>query len=197
MWRPPKEPLSASLENFNIWTPVIMASYIIGGAQCEMKAWAASSKGRGKVKWKSLSCVRLCDPTHCSPSGSSVHGILQARILEWVDIPFSRESSWPRYWTQVSCIAGISFTVWATREVQGRGKVSLKILRIKMVPFFCLLSLSYNGAVFNLKYLMSCSWEHRNTWKVSADTQEGPSVLIGATYAQEHLPHRLSSSPIC
>ena len=47
---------------------------------------------------------------------SSVHGILQARKLEWVAIPFSRASSQPRDWTQVSCIAGKFFTVWATRE---------------------------------------------------------------------------------
>ena len=48
--------------------------------------------------------------------GSSVHGILQARILEWVAIPFSRRSSWPRDWPQVSHIAGEFFTTWATRE---------------------------------------------------------------------------------
>ena len=51
-----------------------------------------------------------------SPLGSSVHGIHQARILEWVAIPFSRGSSWPRDQTQVSCIAGRRFTLWATRE---------------------------------------------------------------------------------
>ena len=44
------------------------------------------------------------------------HGILQARILEWVAFPFSRVSSPPRDWTQVSCIAGGFFTSWATRE---------------------------------------------------------------------------------
>ena len=49
----------------------------------------------------------------CSLPGSSVHGILQARILEWVAIPFSTGSSWPRDWTWVSCIAGRFFTVWA------------------------------------------------------------------------------------
>ena len=43
-----------------------------------------------------LSCVQLCDPLDCSPPGSSVHGILQAGILEWVAISSSRESSWPR-----------------------------------------------------------------------------------------------------
>ena len=51
-----------------------------------------------------------------SPPSSSVHGILQARILEWVAIPFSRGSSRPRDWTQVSWIARAFFTAWATRE---------------------------------------------------------------------------------
>ena len=50
------------------------------------------------------SCSTLFDPVDCSLLGSSVHGILQARILEWVAIPFSRGSSQPRYQTQVSCI---------------------------------------------------------------------------------------------
>ena len=54
----------------------------------------------------------MSDPMDCSPPGSSVHGILQARILEWVAIPFSRVSSWPRGQTQVSCISGRFFTVW-------------------------------------------------------------------------------------
>ena len=61
-------------------------------------------------------CPTLCDPVDCSLSGSSVHGILQVRILEWVAISFSRGSSWPRDWTQVSCIAGRCFNLWATRE---------------------------------------------------------------------------------
>ena len=52
----------------------------------------------------------------CSPPGSSVHGIFQVRILEWVAYPFSRGSSWPRDRTQVSHIAGRFFTIWATRE---------------------------------------------------------------------------------
>ena len=60
------------------------------------------------------SCPTLCDPVDCSPPGSSVPGILQARILEWVAIPFSRGSSQSRDWTQISCIAGSLFTIWAT-----------------------------------------------------------------------------------
>ena len=69
-----------------------------------------------KVKVTQL-CPTLCDPMDCSPPGSSVRGILQAKTLEWVVIPFSRGSSWPRDWTQVSCIAGRFFISWATREV--------------------------------------------------------------------------------
>ena len=56
--------------------------------------------------------------TDCSLPGSCVHGILQARILEWVAIPFSRGSSWPRDQTWVSSIAGRFFTIWATREAR-------------------------------------------------------------------------------
>ena len=57
------------------------------------------AKGGGGLKVKVLvaqSCPTLCDPRDCSPPGSSVHGILQARILEWVAIPFSRGPSQPR-----------------------------------------------------------------------------------------------------
>ena len=74
-----------------------------------------------ELKWsevKSLSHVRLCDPVDCSPPSSSVHGILQARTLEWVAVSFSRGSSWPRDRTQVSHIAGRRFTLWATKEAQ-------------------------------------------------------------------------------
>ena len=63
------------------------------------------------------SCPTLCDSVDCSPPGSSVHGILQARVQEWVAIPFSR-GSWPRDQPAVSRIAGRLFTSWATREAQ-------------------------------------------------------------------------------
>ena len=54
-------------------------------------------------------CLILCDTMGCNSPGSSVHGISQARILEWVAMPFSRGSSWPRARTQVSCVAGRFF----------------------------------------------------------------------------------------
>ena len=57
------------------------------------------------------SCPTLCNPTDCSPPGSSVHGIFQARGLEWVAISFSRGSFQPRDQTQVSCIVSRFFTV--------------------------------------------------------------------------------------
>ena len=66
-----------------------------------------------KWKWKSLSHVQLCDRMDCT-----VHGILQARVMEWVAFPFSRGSSQPRDQTQASLNAGGFFTSWATREAQ-------------------------------------------------------------------------------
>ena len=59
-------------------------------------------------------CPTLCNPMDCSPPGSFVHGILQARILEWVAISCSRGSSPLRDRTRVSCIVGRRFTIWAT-----------------------------------------------------------------------------------
>ena len=62
-----------------------------------------------------LRWVTLRNPMdYNSPLGSSVHGILQARILEWVAISFARGSSWPRDWTWVSCITGRFFALWDT-----------------------------------------------------------------------------------
>ena len=63
------------------------------------------------------SCPTLCDPLDCSPPGSSAHGILQARRLEWGAIPFSRGACRPRDGSRFSCIAGRLFPLWAPREV--------------------------------------------------------------------------------
>ena len=62
-------------------------------------------------------CLPLSNPMDCSLLGSSVHGIFQAIVLDWIAIFFSRGSSQPRARTQVSCIVDRRFTVWATREV--------------------------------------------------------------------------------
>ena len=63
------------------------------------------------------SCPILCNPIDGSPIGSSDLGILQARILEWVAVSFSRGSSQPSDQTWVFCIADRRFTVWATRVI--------------------------------------------------------------------------------
>ena len=66
------------------------------------------------------SCPTLCDPVDCSLPGSSVHGIFQAIVLEWIAISFSRGSSRPRDRTWVSLIVDRCFTIWATREVRAQ-----------------------------------------------------------------------------
>ena len=87
-----------------------------------------SAYWRLSEKWKCqlFSCVHvpillcLSVPMDCSPPGSSGYGISQASTLEWVAIPFSRESSQPRDQTWVSCIAGRFFTILVTRETHLR-----------------------------------------------------------------------------
>ena len=75
----------------------------------------------GKVKWsevvQSCPCPTLCDPVDCSLPSFSVHGILQARILEWITISFSRGSSRPRDLNQVSRTGGRCFNLWAIRYI--------------------------------------------------------------------------------
>ena len=91
------------------------------------------------------SCLTVCHPMDGSLPGSSVHGILQARILEWVAMPSSRGSSQPRDRTQVSCIAGRFFTIWATRDLsssclqQGVGS-HCRLALLYGVPGVCLLA---------------------------------------------------------
>ena len=83
-----------------------------------------------EVKWSegAQSCPTLCDPMDCSLPGSSVHGIFQARVPEWVAISFSRGSSQPRDQTQVSRTTGRRFTVWATRKAPYVHYYSIKII---------------------------------------------------------------------
>ena len=89
-------------------------------------------------------CLTHCNPTDCSPSDSSVHGILQRRILEWVVIPFSRN------WTWVSYIAVRLFTIWATREAQTSVITEGKKDGVKYIK-------SGKGWIL---YIFSNSWEH-------------------------------------
>ena len=98
------------------WTGPIFSHYTLEWLYWLLKGF----KHYHEVKWSQVtkSCLTLCDPMDCSLLCSSVHGIFQARILEWIAISFSRESSWPKDRTQVSHTVGRCFTVWATGEVQ-------------------------------------------------------------------------------
>ena len=86
------------------------------------------------------SCPTLCDPVDCSPPGFSVHGILQARILEWVAISFSRGSSQPRDQTRVSHIGGRCFNLWATRLTQQ--KLFFYEVKIVLASICCTLAIA-------------------------------------------------------
>ena len=81
----------------------------------------------GIIKWSEVtqSCPTLCDPMDWRPPGSSVHGIFQARVLEWVAISFSRGSSRPRDRTRVSWVVGRRFTIGAKREAWQAYKTSV------------------------------------------------------------------------
>ena len=83
------------------------------------------------------SCSTLCEPMDCSPLGSSVHGILQTRILEWVAIPFSKGSSQPRDRTWLFHFAGRLPTIWTTRAVLWLPYTCIFLLLI--LPFLNLL----------------------------------------------------------
>ena len=106
---------------------------------------------------KSLqSCPTLCDPMDCSP-GSSVHGILQAKILEWVALPYSRGSSWPRDQTWVSHFAGRFFT---TRATWGQGPPKCHL--------FIFINISRNAKDSNsLMYITKCERDFLllTTWR--------------------------------
>ena len=99
------------------------AVYGVAQSQTRLKRLSSSSVLRESKAnlYKMLvtqSYPTLFNPMDYRPPGSSAHGILQARILEWAAISSFRESSLPSYWTQVSCIAGRFSTIWATREAQ-------------------------------------------------------------------------------
>ena len=118
---PPRDRTWVSLiggSRFNLWaTRETHLSFNPFGAEISLLLFCCKS------------CPTLCDPMDCSPPGSSVHGIFQARVLEWVAISFSRGSSRPRDRTWVSLIAGGCFTDWATREAHQTWQSPRKNLR--------------------------------------------------------------------
>ena len=120
-----------------------------------------------KVKMKvTQSCPTLSDPMDCSIPGFSVHGIFQARLLEWVAVPFSRGSSQPKGGPQVSLTAGRFFTIWATREAHGYESWTIKKAkhqRIDVFELWCwrwLLRVLWTGARLNQSILKEINSEY-------------------------------------
>ena len=126
---------------------------------------------------KLLSHVWLCDPRDCSPPGSSVHGILQARILEWVDIPFSKRSFWPRDWTRISCGSSICrwilyhWFIWLKQVWYKHTHTHVNIRTTK-----------YYSIIKRMKYchLQQHGWIYRILQLVKSDTER--HILYGITY---------------
>ena len=123
-----------------------------------------------------FSCIRLCDPLDCSPPCCSVHGILQARILEWVAVPSSRGSSQPRDWTHVSYISCIGRralyhschlggdtclnTLWTLDEYSRISffmKVEHFIMNVSGLEFIFYIA-STVSAIFTEKFILELGW---------------------------------------
>ena len=96
-----------------LWVKLLVLSLLFELKLCTH--WPFAVDKLMGAQWLQL-CPASCNRMEHSPPGSSVHGILQARILEWVVVPSSRGSSQPRSCTCISCIASWFFTQWATWE---------------------------------------------------------------------------------
>ena len=152
----------------------------------------------------------------CSLPGSSIHGIFQARVLEWVAISFSRGSSWPRDRTQGSCIAGRCFTLWATREV-AKGLTldhSMVVHHLKQIGKMKKLykwvphelstkpppkKSSFWGVIFSysMQQQWTISWSDCDMWQ-KVDFIQQPSItssLIGLRRSSKELPKAKVAHP--
>ena len=117
LYREPKRSRFESMPCIKIKITTVIITMTVQAEETSMcKMHGDAEEG----KWSEVAqpCPTLCDPMDCSLPGSSVHGIFQARVLEWIAISFSRGSSQPRDRTQASRIVDRRFTVWATRYLQ-------------------------------------------------------------------------------
>ena len=103
------------------------------------------------------SCPILCDPIDCSPPGSSVHGILQARTVEWAVFSYSRGSFQTRAWTQVSCTESRLFTIWATRA-------DLHSIQYYAICFLLLKALLWGQSMISTQYMVLSGHNQEQFW---------------------------------
>ena len=130
-------------------------------------------------------CPTLRDAMDRSLPGPSVPGLLQARILEWVDISFSSVSSWPRDRTEVSYIAGEFFIIWATREIHGYCILDFKSrywVRIVMCPFIYV-DPNNNHDMYSFWYFVVIEWSAEIMLLHDTLPSQGNSVLNGNVFA--------------
>ena len=128
-------------------------------------------------------CLTLCNPMDCSPPGSSVHGILWARILEWVTMLFSKDSSQARDQTQrLLCLLHLlhwrlSFYHWATGEAM----------------YICVYIYIMFYVIFYIQY--RCSWTIERHWTTEEDPTQGAPLSDWCT----NLQHRTLARgvPLC
>ena len=125
----------------------------------------------------SQSCLTLCDPVDCSPPGSSAHGILQARVLEWVAMPSSRRCSQPRDQTRVSCITGRFFTTeppgkpisssnYKQKQTNKQNPlISITILKMSRSLHHCFhIATSWQIYIHSKHSLKLCPWLQPSSW---------------------------------
>ena len=136
-----------------------------------------------------LSCVQLfCDPMNCSPPCSSIHGILQARILEWVATPSSRGPFWPSDQTYVSALADRCFTTSATGEAHLGHSIKIAAL---LVWFITDPSIALSPGWMQYWTISSC--KHVNiliyTLEKEEDVCESEILLFGITISLKIWQH--------
>ena len=135
------------------WIALFHMGIYLGNFNLQMLL--CSDRLQVEITWTGNCCLvvksrpSFCVPVDHSLSGSSVHGISQARVLEWVTISFSRGSSWPRGWTYVSCIGRQLFTI------EPPGKPNMKEGYLIMLPSPCFI-IQYE---YLPKYFGSRLWE--------------------------------------
>ena len=125
-------------------------------------------------KWSESESCRVMSNS-LGPHGYTVHGILQARILEWVAVPFSKGSCQPRDRTLVSCIAGVFFTSWTTKgaHLLPRAHQNYNYLQSNI------------GKIWKLAEKMFYNWKHKVTKKHIRGVETGygrePHLQVGTT----------------
>ena len=136
-------------ENYTLW-------------ECDTEIWSEESE-------VAQSRPSLWDPMDWVLPGSSVHGIFQAIVLEWIAISFSRASSWPRDQTQVSRIVGRHFTVWATRELsKGYWKNgTIDLFNARLPQTFNLKKNAVSAKNNKTKYAYTYFYDHLRITKLS------------------------------